>query len=88
MKSKSVDEVKHELHEARMIDNLGDHPNVLLLFGAVTDGEQLQLVTQFHGEKGESVTLPTAFRKKKLDKPQWLDILKRICEGLSHVHDR
>lgn len=89
MKSKSVDEVKRALlHEARMINHLGDHRNVPLLFGAVTKGEKLQLITQFHGEKGESVTLSKAFKKKKLDKPQWLDILKRICEGLSHVHNR
>lgn len=88
MKSKSVDEVKRALlHEARMINHLGDHRNVPLLFGAVTKGEKLQLITQFHGEKGESVTLSKAFKKKKLDKPQWLDILKRICEGLSHVHN-
>lgn len=40
MKSKSVDEVKRELlHEARMINHLGDHRNVPLLFGAVTKGE-------------------------------------------------
>ena len=89
MKSKSMDEVKCELlHEARMINHLGDHRNVPLLFGAVTKGKQLQLVTQFHGEKGQSVTLSTAFKKKKLDKPQWLYILKRICKGLSHVHNR
>ena len=89
MKSRSVDEVKRALlHEARMINHLGDHRNVPLLFGAVTKGEKLQLVTQFHGEKGKSVTLSTALKKKKLDKPQWLDIVKRICEGLSHVHNR
>lgn len=89
MKSKSVDEVKRALlHKARMINHLGDRWNVPLLFGAVTKGEKLQLITQFHGEKGESVTLSKAFKKKKLDKPQWLDILKRICEGLSHVHNR
>lgn len=88
MKSKSVDEVKRELlHEARMINHLEDHRNIPLLFGAVTKGEQLKLVTQFHGQKGQSVTLSMAFKKKKLDKPQWLNILKGICKGLSNVHN-
>lgn len=54
IKSKSVDEVKRALlHKARMINHLGDNRNVLLRFGAVTKGGQLQLVTQFRGEKGE-----------------------------------
>ena len=76
MKPKSVDEVKHALlHQARMINHLGDHWNVPL-FEAVTKGEKLQLATQFHREKGECATLSKAFRKKKLDKPQWLDILR------------
>ena len=78
MKSRSVDEVKRALlHEARMINHLGDHRNVPLLFGAVTKGEKLQLVTQFHGEKGKSVTLSTALKKKKLDQ----------CEQYRHLRN-
>ena len=70
MKPKSVDEVKHALlHKARMINHLGDHRIVQLLFGAVTKEEQWQLLTKKKKKKGESVTL---------DKPQWLDILKLI----------
>ena len=42
------------LHEARMVNHLGDHRNLPLLFGAVTKGEQLMLIMQFHGEKGKS----------------------------------
>ena len=88
MKSKSVAEVKYALlHEARMIDHLGDHQNVPVLFAVVTKEEQLQLITQFHGEKGESATPSMAFKKKKLEKPQWLDILKQIYKGLSHAHN-
>lgn len=70
MKSESVNDVKRELlHEARMINHLGDHRNLPLLFGEVTKGDKLKLVTQFHGEKGQSLTLSTAIKKKKLDKP-------------------
>ena len=56
--NKSRSEVKCELiREARMVNHLGDHQNLPLLFGAVIKGEQLILVTQFQGEKGKSVTL-------------------------------
>ena len=77
------------LHEARMVNHLGDHRNLPLLFGTVTKGEQLMLITQFHGEKGKSVTLSMAIKKKKLERSaEWLDITKGVCEGLSHVHTR
>ena len=62
------------LHKARMVNRLGDHRNLPLLFGAVTKGEQLMLITQFHGEKGKSVTLSMEIKKKKLEKSEWLDI--------------
>ena len=71
-----------------MINHLGDHRNLRLLFGAVTKGEKLKLVTQIHGEKEQSLILSTAIKKKKLDKPLWLGIVKGICEGLRHVHTR
>ena len=71
-----------------MINHLGDHRNLPLLFGIVTKNEPLQLVTQFHGNKGQSFTLSTATKKKKFDKPLRLRILKEICGRLKHVHIR
>ena len=71
-----------------MINHLGDHRPLQLLFGEVTKGDKLKLVTQFHEEKGQSVTLLTAIKKKKLDKALWLGIVKGICEGLRHIHIR
>ena len=54
-------EVKRELHqEARMVNHLGDHQDLPLLFGTVIKGEQLMVVTQFSGEKGKSVNLSIA----------------------------
>ena len=69
-----------------MINHLGDHRPLSLLFGEVTKGEKLKLVAQFHEGKGQSVTLLTAIKKKEPDKPLWLGIVKGICEGLCHVH--
>ena len=87
--NESRSDVKRDLlREARMVNHLGDHRNLPLLFGAVIKGEQLMLITQFHGEKGKSVTLSMAIKKKKLEKSEWLGITKGLCEGLSHVHTR
>ena len=75
----SLDDVKKEvLHEATMITHLGDHPCLPLLFGVVTRSLPLCLVTQFHGEKEQSLTLSRAVRKKELGKQNWLEILKGI----------
>ena len=88
-RSKSLNEIKREvLHEAKMISHLGDHRSLPLLFGVVTKSKPLRLITQFHGEKGQCLTLSTAMKKKKMDKPLWLGILKDISEGLHHVHTR
>ena len=87
--NKTRSDIKHALlREARMINHLGDHRNLPLLCGAVIKGEQLMLITQFHGEKGKSVTLHMAIKKRKLEKSEWLDITKGLSEGLSHVHKR
>ena len=55
------DEVKRELlQEARMVNHLGDHRELPLFFGTMIKGEQLMVVTQFHGKQGKSVALSTA----------------------------
>ena len=71
-----------------MINHVGDHRPLPVLYGQVTKGEKLKLVTQFHEEKGQILTLLTAIKKKKLDKPLWLDIVKETCERFRHVHIR
>ena len=85
----SLDDVKKDvLHEATMITYLGDHPCLPLLFGVVTRSLPLRLVTQFHGEKEQSLTLSRAVRKKELGNQNWLEILKGIIKGLDHTHKR
>ena len=46
-----------------MVNHLGDHRNLPLLFGVVVKGEQLMLITQFHGEDLRSVTLSMAIKR-------------------------
>lgn len=82
-------EVKCEvLNEARMINHLGDHRGLPLLFGVITKSKPFRLVTQFHGDKIQSLTLYKAMKRLELDKPCWLRILRGIIEALSHVHSK
>ncbi|KAJ7384810.1 hypothetical protein OS493_019487 [Desmophyllum pertusum] len=88
-KNISLNKIKKEVrNEAAMIIHLGDHRCLPLLFGVVTRRERFRLVTQFHVEKNKSLTLSRAMWKAELSKQSWLLILKRIIDGLSHIHKR
>ena len=81
------DKMKKEVrHEAKMISHLKDHRGVPLLFGIVTKNEPLSLITKFHGLKDKCVTLSNLIKKKKLNNPTWLGILKDIIEALGRIH--
>ncbi|KAL9951843.1 hypothetical protein ACROYT_G044578 [Oculina patagonica] len=83
----SLDYLKREVrHEAKMINHLEDHRGVPLLFGIVTKSEPFRLITKFHGIKQKSFTLQSLIKKKKLDKPTWLFILKNLVDALDHIH--
>ena len=73
-------------HEATMIKHLKDHRGVPLLFGIITKSEPIRLVTKFHGNKNKGLTLHKAIKKEKLEKPTWLEILKKIIEAWNHIH--
>lgn len=86
-KSWSLNDLRKEVrHEARMLSHLEDHRGVPLLFGVITKTEPLRLVTKFHGHKDTSPTLSSAMRKKKMEKPSWLGILKNLITALDHIH--
>ena len=73
-------------HEATMIKHLKDHRGVPLLFGIITKSEPIRLVTKFHGNKNRGLTLHKAIKKETLEKPTWLEILKKLIEALNHIH--
>ncbi|XP_068726450.1 serine/threonine-protein kinase PknA-like [Montipora capricornis] len=85
--SSSVAERKREVfHEAGMINHLGDHCGLPLLFGIITKTMPFRLITQFHGHKRQSVTLKKGLRHMKLDKPSWHWILETIIQAIDHIH--
>ena len=87
-KSWSLNDLRKEVrHEARMLSHLEDHRGVPLLFGVITKTEPLRLVTKFHGHQATSLTLLSAMRKKKMEKPSWLGILKKLIIALDHIHN-
>ena len=84
--SKEREHCKREvLHEAAIINCLGDHPNLPFLFGVCTGKEPFPLVLQYYGTGGKSLTLSgivKARRSKKHSLPRCLKtslILWTIC---------
>lgn len=69
-------------HKATMIKHLKDHRGVPLLLGIITKSEPIRLVTKFHRNKNKGLTLHKAIKKEKLEKPTWLEILKKNYRGV------
>ena len=74
-------------HEAEVIQKLGDHPGVPLLFGIWSKKFPLKLIQQFHGERNHSITIEKTLRIKKIvDKSAWCQIISKTAEALKHIH--
>ena len=57
---------KEAAHEARIIEKLGDHPGIPLLFGVILQNEPISIVLQFHGQGEKALPYSRPPRKKKL----------------------
>jgi len=68
-----------------MLDHLEDHHGIPLLFGVVTKSEPMCLITKFHGQKDESLTLFHKMRKFEVDIPIWVGIVMHLIEALDHI---
>ena len=75
-------------HEANILSKF-NHTDLPYLFG-VTVGEELSLITSYHGLNDESVTLHTAvYSKPEITKKllhNGTSILRQITNGLSFLH--
>lgn len=78
--------MKNLIHEAEVVSTLGDHDNLPMMLGVVTESEPLYLVTQFHGVEGNSITLHQAADTNTLTPPDCTEIFHEICSALKHVH--
>ena len=74
------------LREAKTVSALGNHPNLPMIFGVITNTLPLCLVTQFHSVKEESVTLRQAADANKLTIAGCISIFQKLCSALGHVH--
>lgn len=82
--------VRNELiYEARIINKLGDHPGLPLLFGVCSKRAPFRLVMQFHGlqDRSSAFTISSALTKMAISAVTvWLDVIRRVAEALLHVH--
>ena len=76
------------LHEARILQSLGDHQNLPFLFGVCTKMEPYCLVLQFYGIGGKSTTLHEALRTRQLKKNQQPVFFYEIAETLKYMDNK
>ena len=77
---------KEATHEARVIQQLGDHPGIPLLFGVVLQQQPVSIVLKFHGSGDNSLTLIKAAKEKKIAKKDWQKIFCEVADALKHIH--
>lgn len=81
--------VNELIYEARILNKLGDHPGLPLLFGVCSKERPYRLIMQFHGEKeGNSLSISSTLSKKTItDQATWTRIIVKTAEALAHVHN-
>ena len=63
-------------HEAQVLQQLGDHPGIPLLFGVVLKKKPVSLVLKYHGDGGESLTVYKAAKNSSVfEQKDWNRIL-------------
>lgn len=73
-------------HEARVLQKLGDHPGIPLLFGVCLK-TPVSIIMKFHGDGQESLTVHKAARKKIIkEKKDWNRVICAIADALEHIH--
>ena len=84
----SVEKLRKEAaYEARVVQRLGDHPGIPLLFGVMLQQPLVALVFQFHGDNDRSLTLYKAAKEKLFTKNQvWTRVLTDVAVALDHIH--
>ncbi|XP_067038463.1 aurora kinase A-like [Acropora muricata] len=84
----SVEKLRREVvNEARVVQRLGDHPGIPLLFGVMLKQPVVGIIFQFHGEDDRSLTLYKAAKEKKwTEKHVWDRIFREVAGALEHIH--
>ena len=76
------------LHEATVINSLGDHPNLPFPFGVCTEKEPFSLVLQFYGKGRKNLTLHKAMKARMLRKQSTTKVFQEIINTLENIHDK
>ena len=95
MRARSSSLAEHErcrkevLHEAKVINSLGDHPNIPLLLGICSVKEPYCIVLQHYGtDSHKSFTLQKAISRKILSKSEIVRVFIDICKALQYIHEK
>ena len=83
---KESEHCKKVLHEASILNSLGDHKSLPFLLGICSDRDPYTLV--FHSSGIESLTLYKATKEKLLEKTGIVKVFAGICGAVKYIHDK
>ena len=87
--SKKRERCKREvLHEAAIINCLGDHLNLPFLFGVCTGKELFSLVLQYYGTGGKSLTHHSVVKARMLKKHSTAKVFKDVIDTVDYIHGK
>jgi len=71
---------------AHVIQSLGDHPGIPLLFGIIFEQPTIGIVLQFHGDDEGSMTVYTAAKEEIIKEIKvWNRVFCEVADALEHV---
>ena len=86
---KETERCKREvLHEAEVINSLGDHPNLPFLFGVCTEKELISLLLQFYETGDRSLTLSKAVKIRLFKTNEIVRVFQDIVICLENIHNK
>ena len=77
---------RHLLHEASVMQEIGDHPGVPFLYGICIKEQHLTLVIQCCCQDGKVLTLGDAVSTLELPKSCWWQIILKLTEVLMFIY--
>ena len=68
-----------------VLQQLGDHPSIPLLFGVLLEKKPVSLVLKHHRDEGKSLTMCEAAKNNVSEQKDWNSILHDMAVTLAHI---
>ena len=79
---------RHLIHEATVMNEIGDHPGVPFLYGVCIKDSSFMLIMQCCSQDGRVITIGDAADTLELPSTMWSQILLKLTQALLFIHTK